>query len=293
MAIMRFNYRSQVLGHYVDITVTIPTNNLSYFDTSKEQKPFMHQGMQSKRPMYVPGMKFQTVYVMHGGGDDDSLVFRYTNAERYAENNCVMLVVPNVVHSFGADTQYGKPYSTFITEELPVVIQALFPSSPKREDNFIIGYAMGGNAALGNAILAPQNYAACVDISGGIGYTVRTEQLIEELKSEHFNKNFPLFVNTFGDADRFAGSYNDICAAAKKLVAEGTKYPKLTIVCGSKEFIRKRVEQDVAAMREMGLDVEYILAEGYDHDFVMWDKYVGVALDEILPLKKAPLYAEE
>lgn len=53
-----------------------------------------------------------------------------------------MLVTPNIANSFGADACYGVPYQTFVTEELPLVIQTLFASSPKREDNFIMGYAM-------------------------------------------------------------------------------------------------------------------------------------------------------
>ena len=103
-------------------------------------------------------MEFQTVYLIHGGGDDDTLTYRYTNAERYAQENNVMLVTPNVSNSFGVDTQYGVNYQRFISEELPVVIQSLFASSDKREDNFIVGYAMGGNAALGTAIMNPDKY---------------------------------------------------------------------------------------------------------------------------------------
>ena len=44
--------------------------------------------------------------------------FAILNAERYADRNRVMLVVPNVANSFGVDTSYGRNYSTFITEEL-------------------------------------------------------------------------------------------------------------------------------------------------------------------------------
>ena len=291
MGIMRFNYRSQALGHYVDITVTIPTDNLSYFDPATETKPF-HPNATSLRPVYKPGMKFQTVYLMHGGGDDDTLTYRYTNAEFFAERNCVMLVTPNVTNSFGADADYGKHYATFISEELPVVIQSLFPSSPAREDNFIMGYAMGGNVALGNAIIRPERYAACVDISGGIGFTVRSDLMVEELKGDHFRSSFPLFVNTFGDPDKFIGSRHDLAAHIAHHRENGTELPKFTVICGSKEFIRGRVEGDVAAMKELGLDVDYIGAEGYDHDFKMWNEYVGVALDEILPLKRSPIYPD-
>ena len=292
MGIMRFNYRSQVLGHYIDISVVLPTDELTYLGPDDNKEGF-HPLFTKPKPQYKPGMKFQTVYVMHGGGDDDSLVFRYTNAELYAQRNCVMLVVPNVVHSFGARCCYGKDYSKFITEELPRVIQSIFPSSPKREDNFIVGYAMGGNAALGNAIISPQTYAACVDISGGIGYTLQTQTMIDELKGDHFSKSMPLYCTTFGPAETFAGSPNDIRAIAEEHIKNGVELPFLTLVCGSKEFIRKRVEGDVAALEELNIPHKYIVAEGYDHNFEMWDKYMAVALDELFPLIRKPVYPDD
>ena len=82
MGLMRFNFRSQVLSGYVDVTVAYPTDFLSYYDMSVPRHHVMPG--QPKYPMYQQGMKFQTVYLIHGGGDDDSLCYRYTNAELYA-----------------------------------------------------------------------------------------------------------------------------------------------------------------------------------------------------------------
>ncbi len=173
MSMMRFNYRSEAIGGYVDISIVYPTDNYSYYDETQGVRHHHAPGAPTKAPL-VPGMKFQTIYLLHGGSDDDSLTYRYTNAERFAQRNNVMLVTPDIRTSFGADTNYGISYATFLTEELPVVMQTLFASSPKREDNFIMGYAMGGNAALGAAIRRPDLYHTCVDISGGIGYTLNT-----------------------------------------------------------------------------------------------------------------------
>ena len=159
-------------------------------------------------------MKFQTVYLVHGGGDDDSLTYRYTNAELFAQRNHVMLVTPDISNSFGLDTEYGVCYHTFLTEELPVVIQTLFASSPKREDNFIMGYAMGGNAVLGAALLRPDLYAACVDISGGIGMTLDTAKLQEEMTSRHFLENFKLYTTTFPKPEDIPASRFNIYEAA-------------------------------------------------------------------------------
>ena len=155
MGKLRFNYRSEVLGPYVDITVVYPTDTYRLPETDALKNRSHGLLIREKKDFFAPGMKFQTVYLMHGGGDDDTLTYRYTNAELFAQRNHVMLVTPNIANSFGADACYGVPYQTFLTEELPLVIQTLFASSPEREDNFIMGYAMGGNVALAAALALP------------------------------------------------------------------------------------------------------------------------------------------
>lgn len=286
MGLLRFNYRSQALGRYVDISVAYPTDNYSYYDMNVESKGGHDEAFRMKKPVYRPGMKFQTVYLIHGGGDDDTLTYRYTNAERFAQQNNVMLVTPNIVNSMGVDTAYGVKYQTFISEELPVIVQTLFASSPAREDNFIVGYAMGGNVALGTALLHPELYTACVDISGGIGMTLVTETLKEELRGEHFKNFFPIYNASFGDPDQLDHSRFDIYTAAQKHKSAGDALCKIFVCCGSEEFIRPRVEGDVKQLQQLGYDVTYICAEGYNHDFRMWNDYIEIALNDLLPLKR-------
>ena len=287
MGHVNFNFRSQTLGYYVDVTIIYPTDAYSWYDESTDGSRQMMPGL-SVRPVYQRGMKFQTVYLLHGGGDDHTLTYRYSNAERYAQDNRVMLVTPNIPNSFGVDTRYSVKYQSFLTEELPTVIQTLFASAPGRENNFIMGYAMGGNAALGAALARPDLYAACVDISGGIGLTVRTETLIQELEGEHFKKFFPLYNATFGKPEEIKGSRFDLEAIAKQN-ADPAKQSQLFIACGSREFIRSRVEDDVAGLRKLGHQVSYEVAEGHNHDFDFWDLYIRKALYELLPLKRAAI----
>lgn len=286
MGIMRFNYRSEVLGRYVDLSIVYPTD--SYRCTSNAVLSAQHPHRAgAEKPVYRLGMQFQTVYLLHGGGDDDTLTYRYSNVEEAAQRNHVMLVTPNIANSFGMDTRYGVPYMTFLTEELPTVVQALFASSPAREDNFIMGYAMGGNAALGAAVNRPDRYSACVDISGGIGMTMCADKLAAELAGEHFRNAFPLHNATFGEAQDVYGSTADLRAQVLRHRQQGDPESKFIVVCGSKEFIRGRVEADVAVMQELDMDVEYLCAQGYDHDFKLWDRYLQLSLDRLLPLKRS------
>ncbi len=286
MGLLRFNYRSQVLGYYVDISIAYPTDGLSYFEEKDVRSASENPVMPKSQGTYRPGMKFQTIYLIHGGGDDDSLVFRYTNIERYAQKNRVMLVAPSIPNSMGVDALYGVKYMTFLTDELPVVVQSLFASSSKREDNFVMGYAMGANVALRMAVMHPELYQACVDLSGGIGMTLCTQTLVDELNGDHFRNFMPRYNASFGEGSAFPGSPMDLYPIAKRYKEEGRELCDFFILCGEKEFIRDRVEGDVRVLKELGYNVQYFCPEGYDHNFDNWDKFLGVALDEWLPLKR-------
>ncbi len=282
MALMRFNFLSETLSLCVDVTITYPTGKFTYSDepTKKEVRP-----QQNAKMPYSGGMKLQTVYILHGGSDDDTIPFRYTNLERYAEKNCVMTVAAQVKDSFYMDTAYGYKYFTFMTEELPAVIQALFASSPAREDNFVIGFAMGGNGALALAMKRPDLYSAVVDLSGGIGCTIDTEYFFEEMK------NVPMarLQSTFGDLEKFRGSEYDLGYYAKKNIVEKVDMPKLFMAVGENDFIRDVVRKDRDALMALGYDFYYEEAPGLGHDWDFWDKYFRIALDEWLPLKRRPI----
>lgn len=287
MALLRYNYRSQALGHYVDITVAWPTSKLSYYgEDSQQAKAENPVGRPSGRELYRPDMTFQTLYLIHGGGEDDTVPYRMTNIEETADKNKLMVITAAVPNTFGVDALYGVNYFTFLTEELPVVAESLFHASPRREDRFVAGYAMGANVALGMAVIRPDLFAACVDISGGIGMTLSTQIMVDELGGDHFPKFFPRYIASFGTPETFPGSKHDLYPIAKRHKEEGVELPKFYIACGSKEFIRFRVEEDVRILKELEYPVEYIVAEGYDHDFEMWRTYLDIAVNEWLPLKR-------
>lgn len=291
MGICKFNYRSQACGLWLDVIVTIPTSQFSYYDMREGARHNDRAPADGKYPeVYRPGMKFQTIYMIHGGGDDDTLPYRYMSIERYADANNVMLVTPNIPNSFGVNTNYGVDYQTFLSEELPTVIQSLFPSAPGRENNFIAGFAMGGNVALGTALMHPELYAAAVDVSGGIGLTVNTEQFASELSGQ-FTGRFPLVGATFGRGEDLPGSKHDMRKFALENIEKGVELPKFYLVCGSEEGnIGKRVEADAKTLKEMGYDVDFTCYEGYNHFYPLWDMYFEKMMNEILPLRREAIF---
>ncbi|HPJ02052.1 MAG TPA: alpha/beta hydrolase-fold protein [Candidatus Limiplasma sp.] len=280
MAIMRYNYFSEVLSLCVDVTITYPSRKFTYSENSKPELVIREEA----KPALYDGMKFQTVYMLHGGGDDDSLLLRYTNLERYAEDNCVMTVTAQAKDSFFIDTAYGFRYFTFMTEELPRVIQCLFASSPAREDNFVIGMAMGGNAALMLAMKRPDLYAGVVDLSGGIGCSIDTDYFVDELETWKQIRRLPA---AFGTPESQPGGPWDLGAIAKKNFADKVTMPELYIAVGDDDFIRDVVRKDRDALSAIGYQFHYEEAPGLGHEWAFWDQYIQKALNEWLPLRRS------
>ena len=65
------------------------------------------------------------------------------------------VVMPQVQRSFYADEAHGARYLTFLSEELPEVVQSFFRVSRRREDTFVAGLSMGGYGALKWALRQP------------------------------------------------------------------------------------------------------------------------------------------
>ena len=283
MAIMRFNYRSEALGQDTNITVCYPTNDLTIYG---EKITGAHSDFpQSAKFEYKEGMKFQTIYFLHGGGDDDTTSYRLTSLERYAEENKVMLVTPLAHGTMYTDTVSGLKYTEFITKELPLLIRTLFASSDKREDNFIMGSAMGGNGALGIGLSHPEMYSAIVDLSGGIGLTVD-----REVYKEQMSWMGGAMKNIFRDENSFLNTEHDLYYVAEKNIKEGKELPKIFIGVGENDFIQYRVKKDYLGLKALGYDVYYEEGKNLGHDWDFWDMYFEKALAEWLPLKREPLY---
>ena len=70
MGLLRFSYRSEILSLHTNITVTLPSEELTYYPLTDIKR---EEGVAARRKWeYRDGMKFQTVYLLHGGGDDDA-----------------------------------------------------------------------------------------------------------------------------------------------------------------------------------------------------------------------------
>lgn len=291
MGIMRFNYRSDYLQS-TEVTICFPSGKL----TTKEPTPpppppppGTSQG--AVRPadppkfQYKPGMKLQVIWFLHGGGDSDTTAFEMTSLERYAEDNCVVLVCPRCGNSYFGNSVTGVKWADHYVKELRPMIQTMFPISTEREDNFIMGFALGGNAALGLGLLYPELFRGVVDLSGGIGLTLDEEVYLDQLTWMGGKMKL-----TFRDADTYKGTDHDLLYLAKRNLEEGKILPDYYISVGENDFIEYRVKKDYEHLAELGYPVHYEEGKDLAHEWNYWDLYFKKVLYEWLPLKREPIY---
>lgn len=238
MALIKMNHLSFCKGCQTDVTLILPTANMDDKKTG--------QGFE------VPGMKYQTLWLLHGGGGDDGDFVKYSNIVRYAEENRLAVVMPGGQSFFSTDYAY-------ITQELPRVLRCLFPLSDRREDNFLCGLSHGGDGAMRAAMEYPDRYAAAVIMSAaGTDHKGPVEQA----------------------ALRF-----DVWDSARRILASGADLPELIFATGSGDRGFPYYVPIIDRLDAMGLNVKRHYVDGDGHSWDFWDNTIRRAIGEWLPLR--------
>jgi len=248
MALMRVNFFSHTLGMATQMDVIIPQTNHC--------------------------TPYQTLYLLHGMSDDNTVWQRRTSIERYADDKGIAVVMPTTNLGWYTDMYHGLKYFTFIGEELPKICRNFFPRmSAAREDNFIAGLSMGGYGAFKFALNLPDTFCAAASLSGGF---IDIEQDPKE------NKDF--WYNIFGDGKVYDVERNNLFKSAEILKSSDKPLPKLYMWCGTSDFLY----QDNLKMRDhlqsLNYDLLYEESAG-DHQWKYWDERIQTVLNW-LPIKK-------
>lgn len=247
MAFLECHYQSAVLGKTCSMNVIIP------------QAP--------RSPKCPP---YPVVYLLHGLSDDSSMWMRYSSIERYAADYDVVIVMPDAQRSFYTDAVDGFPFWTMISEELPQLVQNMFPVSKKREDTFAAGLSMGGYGALKLALRHPDRYAGAVGMSS-----------VADIK--HWCRTNPgrEFERIYGKNPDFANNDEDLFPLAAKVAAMPNP-PKIMTVCGTEDFLyepNQEFRKHMEALKYPGY--KYMEGPGV-HNWAFWDEWVKTALSFFL-----------
>lgn len=286
MAVLKMNFLSKALGMQTNITVCLPTFSFADAYNGREET-------------YVPGMKYQVLYLLHGGSGDDSDYVNFTNIVRYADENKVAVIMPCAYNSCYTDSLDGSmKFFTYIAEELPLVCRTMFPISDKREDTFIAGLSMGSHGAMKVAMNYPERFAAVLLMSGastrpGVPTMVPTKNGVFDFDAP--KPKIPLgdVAVKIEDPDFIRGTVNDVYAIARQNAQEGKRLPQVFFRVGDCDHALYRAQLAEKDLREWGYETRFQVVPGLGHEWDLWDDTLRLALKEWLPLRREILYPEE
>lgn len=247
MGLMHFSFLPQSLGFHTNVYIILP------YDSSKELKPY------------------KVLYLLHGGAGNAQDWIRYTSIERYAEENDIAVVMPEVGgSSFYTDMVHGYKYYTYLTEELPMVLNCFLPISDKREDRFVAGLSMGGYGAYKWAFDKPDYFAAAGNFSG---FSFTEEIFNSDLgplsKKEKQGEN-GICTLCWGSYENMLGTKNDTRYMVDNAVKNKLKLPRMYAAIGTEDFSYELGKRYLEYMRKNGIEVEYEEMPG-QHEWEVWD----------------------
>jgi putative tributyrin esterase len=243
MAVLRCDFFSDVLEVGTSMTVLLP-------QASEEQI-----GVQAARSARPAGDELPVLYLLHGLSDDATAWLRFSNIDRYAAEVGLAVVMPQVQRSFYADEVHGGSYWTFLSEELPSVVDSFFRVSRQREDTFVAGLSMGGYGALKWALRHPERFAAAASLSGAVDLAV--------LQEDPWRR--PLFERVF---DGEIATDDDLFALLA--AADTDSLPSLYVGCGTEDHLYDANVRFVAAAESAGVDPHVDFRPG-EHEWGLWD----------------------
>jgi S-formylglutathione hydrolase FrmB len=248
MALIRCDFFSDVLAVGTSMTVLLP-------------QPTQAQiGVQGVAPHGAPPL----LYLLHGLSDDATVWTRYTSIERYAQARGLAVVMPQVQRSFYCDQVHGGRFWTFMTQELPEVVQRFFQVSSRREDTFVAGLSMGGFGAMKWALHEPQRFAAAASLSGALD--LAGLQRLDRLRDD-------VLSVVFGGRD-VSGSADDLVAVVDRLDQAGrAALPSLYVGCGTDDPLVVGSRPFLDAVGRAGITVHTDLRPG-GHEWALWDAMI-------------------
>lgn len=261
MAHLRCDFHSDVLGLSTSMTVLLP------------QRTTTQIGMSGSRDDDGGAGDVPVLYLLHGLSDDDTIWLRRTSIERYVAPLRLAVVMPQVHRSFYTDQEYGGPYWTFLSEELPSLVGEFFRLSQRREDTFVAGLSMGGYGAFRWALRNPERFAAAASLSGALDLALRRDQPARPEDPRQYER-------LFGDRS-LTGTDDDLLSLIER--ADPAALPQLFVCCGTEDELiaDNRTFVEACAAADISVTAEFAPAE---HAWDYWDTAIQDVL-AWLPLR--------
>ncbi|NLG96457.1 MAG: esterase family protein [Chloroflexi bacterium] len=221
----------------------------------------------------LPMSQRKVLYLLHGLGDDASGWQRYTSIEVLASIYGLVVVMPSAGRSFYTDMPNGQRYFSYLVDELPRYLEAVFGIAPRRENTMIAGLSMGGYGAFKAAFLRPEQYFAAASFSGLLS--------LDFLKAYPNDPRIEEFTHVFGNLDALWGSEHDPAVWLKNASSNPQALPDLYAACGRDDDLYLLNLQFNAAARALGIKIDFYEAEAR-HDWFFWNSQIHRFLAAVL-----------
>lgn len=284
MGYLEYRFSSEILECEACVCVTIPSlHNLweLYQTAGQDGSAALAAGGAFRNDLdslYPMGYKFPTVYLMHGGGEDCTSWVRNTKAELYAQEKGCMTVSVDLFKSFGCNMYRGYRYFDFLTQEVMRMVQHTFPSSPRREDNFIVGFSMGAHVAMKAALSCPEKFAAVMSMSGAKDIVKMMRLARDILGSDGVHEYCDV-----GPLDEAYGGPNDLLHLASELAKSDRPRPKIFHSCGEDDYGLALCREFHEYLDGVGLENTFITVPGV-HDPYYTDSMLRCTLFELFDI---------
>ena len=245
MAFTEFHYYSETLEIDVSVNVILPETRVM---AQQEGKPL------------------PTLYLLHGLSDDHTHWVRQTRLEFYARKYRLAIIMPCVNRSFYTDMAHGPRFFTYLTEELPEIMQAMFKIPADPAHTYVGGLSMGGYGALKCALRAGDVFSRGASLSGAAD--------IRQLPPGGY------WEDVFGPREQIPGSFNDLFAAAEALPPENR--PPLYMWCGTEDSLLPGNHALRDHLLALGYDLTYAESVG-NHAWQWWDLHIQDVLRWLFP----------
>lgn len=250
MAVFTGSFLSAELGRHTSVSLILP-----------------HDTKQS------PVVGFKVLYILHGKTDDSRTWLYRSNIERYATERGIAVVMPDAELSFYTDMLYGARYYSFITRELPEVVNSMFRLSVRPEDTYIAGTSMGGYGALKCALTRPDKYAGCIALSP-------VADVARAMARECANGEKKMWQGICGDNPRVTRDM-DLFYILEDIGEAGIHFPKFYMACGRQDILYDDVIRLKEALDDHRIEFTFEQAPA-DHEWGFWDVAIQRGMDAII-----------
>ena len=215
---------------------------------------------------------YAVLYLLSPYGSDPADWLVKTRLEPYVRDLPLLVILPDLGHSFGCDMASGERYERFFVDELMAHVESLYAVKHGPDHTAVAGAGSGGYAALRLGLSYPYWFGAAASHSGDVlaAQEGRTLELPWGRDALH------RYRRVFGDADDSRRKGLDLFRLAEQLPRD--QAPALSLDCGLEDPLLAHNREFHRRLTSQRIRHEYAESAG-GHTWDYWDSRLPSTLD--------------